>query len=324
MLNWVLLVLGFVLVIKGADFLVDGASSIARRLKVSDLVIGLTLVAFGTSLPELAVNVFASASGNADIAFGNILGSNICNILLILGVAAVIWPMTLTSGTIWKEVPLTVLAGVMVFILTNDRLIDGDAASTLTRVDGFVLLAFFMIFMYYVFGISTKGEAAELDGPTAQYSMTKAVVASFGGLALLVVGGRLVVDGAVGIASSIGVSQSVIGLTIVALGTSLPELATSAVAAFKRNSGIAVGNVVGSNIFNIFFILGLSSVIRPLPVGAGTNMDIAVVILASVLLFATMFMGQKRVVERWQGAIFVALYAAYIVYLVAERAQTAG
>jgi len=315
MLLYVLLIAGFVLLIKGADFLVNGASSIARRFHVSDLVIGLTIVAFGTSTPELFVNIFASTKGNTDIAIGNILGSNIANILLILGVSSIIYPLTVTKGTVWKEIPFSLLAILVVGVLANDRLIDKSNSSILLRTDGLVLLSFFIIFLYYSASIAKRIEGIEELVPSKQYVLLRSLLWVMFGLIGLTVGGTLIVDGAVQLAMRLGMSQSVVGLTIVAVGTSLPELATSAMAAYKKNVEIAVGNVVGSNIFNIFFVLAVSSIIRPLPFKETNNIDIGTVILAELLLFAFMFTGRRRLLDRWEGAVFLVLYTAYIIFL---------
>lgn len=316
MLTYLLFVIGFILLIKGADFLVEGASSIARRLKVSDLVIGLTVVAFGTSTPELFVNVVASARGNADIAIGNVLGSNIANILLILGVSSIIFPLAVGKGTVWKEIPLSLLAAILLGILANDRLIDKSDFSALTRIDGLVFITFFIIFMYYIFGIAKRVEEMKERLPAKQYGPVKSVLFVILGLIGLVLGGKWIVDGAVHLALSLGASQSLIGLTIVAVGTSLPELATSVVAALKKNAEIAVGNVVGSNIFNIFFVLGISSIIKPLPFRPGANRDIGVTILVSFLLFICMFTGRRRLLDRWEGVVFLILYTCYVGLLI--------
>lgn len=318
MLPYILLIIGFVILIKGADFLVKGASSIARRFNVSDLVIGLTVVAFGTSTPELFVNIIASIRGNTDIAIGNVLGSNIANIFLILGVSSVIYPLSVTKGTVWKEIPFGVLAAVLLAVLANDRLIDKRDFSELTRIDGVVLLCLFIIFMYYSVGIAKKIEGMQEHVPTKQYGLPRSMLLVLVGLIGLGVGGKWIVDGAVHVALNLGMSQSLVGLTIVAVGTSLPELATSAMAAYRRNVEIAVGNVVGSNIFNIFFVLGISSTIKPLPFNTRGNMDIGVVILASLLLFVYMFTGKKRSLDRWEGGIFIAFYTAYIAFLIIQ------
>lgn len=316
MIEIILLVIGFVLLIKGADFLVDGASSIARRLKISDLVIGLTVVAFGTSTPELFVNIIASIKGNSGIAIGNILGSNIANILLILGISSIIFPLSVTKGTVWKEIPLSLLAAVLLGVLANDQLIDKNGFSALTRIDGLVLISFFIIFLYYSFSIAKRVEGMDEHVPTREHGLVKSSLLVIAGLAGLAVGGKWITEGAVHIASILGVSQSFIGLTVVALGTSLPELAASAMAAYKKNAEIAVGNVVGSNIFNIFWVLGLSSLIKPIPFEPRSNIDIGVTISASVFLFITMFTGKKRLLDRWEGIIFVILYVSYIGFLI--------
>jgi cation:H+ antiporter len=319
MLQYILLIIGFILLIKGANLLVDGASSVGRKLNISDLVIGLTIVAFGTSTPELFVNIFASIKGNTDIAIGNVLGSNIANIFLILGVSAVIFPLAVGKGTVWKEIPLSLLAALLLGVMANDRLIDKNEISALTRIDGLVFLAFFIIFLYYSFGIAKRIDGIDDHMPQKQYGLLKSLLLIIAGLVGLGVGGNWIVDSAVHIASRLGVSQSLIGLTIVAVGTSLPELATSAVAAYRKNAEIAVGNVIGSNIFNIFFVLGLSAIIKPLPFNPGSNIDIGVVILASLLLFLWMFTGKKRSLDRWEGIIFLILYSCYIIFLVYKK-----
>jgi cation:H+ antiporter len=316
MLQYILLIIGFIFLIKGADFLVNGGSSIGKRLNISDLVIGLTVVAFGTSLPELFVNIFASIRGDTDIAIGNVLGSNIANIFLILGLSAVIFPLAVGKGTVWKEIPLSLLAALLLGIMANDHLIDKSDTSMLTRIDGLVFLAFFIIFLYYSFGIAKQIDGIDKHLPQKECGLFKSSLMIVIGLAGLSMGGNWVVKAAVQIASRLGVSQSLIGLTIVAVGTSLPELATSVVAAYKKNAEIAVGNVIGSNIFNIFFVLGLSSIIKPLPFNLGDNMDIGMVILASLLLFLWMFTGRKRCLDRWEGIVFLILYGGYITFLV--------
>ena len=318
MLLYILFVVGFVFLIKGADFLVDGAASIARKFNVSDLVIGLTVVAFGTSSPELFVNIISSIKGNTDIAIGNVLGSNIANVFLILGVSSIIYPLTVGTGTVWKEIPLSLLAALLLGILANDQLIDKASFSSITRIDGLVFLSFFIIFMYYSMSIAKKIEGMEEHVPTKQYGMVKSLLLVVLGLVGLTLGGQWIVNSAVKLALKFGMSQSLVGLTIVAVGTSLPELATSAVAARKRNAEIAVGNVVGSNIFNVFFVLGISAVVKPLPFQARSNIDVGVVILASLVLFAYMFTGKKRSLDRWEGIIFVLMYAGYLTFVIIQ------
>lgn len=315
MLIYILFVLGFVVLIKGADLLVDGSSSLASRFGVSPMVIGLTIVAFGTSAPELVVNLMASLSGNTDIAIGNVVGSNIANILLILGAAAVVYPLTVKRSTVWKEIPFALLASVMLLVFANDALIDGANTSMLGRVDGLAFLGFFVIFLYYIIGLA-KSAPVEAGDEVATMPTAKAVAGVIIGITGLVVGGKWIVDGAIALASGFGVSETLIGLTIVAIGTSLPEMATSVVAAYKRNVDIAVGNVIGSNIFNIFWILGVSALINPLPFAEQLNLDLFVVIAATLALFVSVFVGKKHVIERWQGVAFIILYILYLAYLV--------
>lgn len=309
------LLIGLVILIKGADWLVTGAGSVARRFGVSTLVIGLTIVAFGTSAPELIVNLISAVQGNTQLAIGNIVGSNIVNILLILGVSAVIFPLTVRSTTVWKEIPLALLAALVITVMANDALIDGTSASLITRIDGIILLGFFAVFMYYTFGIAKQSDAEPEEGSVKMLAPLHAVGLTVLGIGGLVLGGKLLVDGAVSLATMWGMSETVIGLTVVAVGTSLPELATSAVAAFKKEADIAIGNVVGSNIFNIFWILGVSSIITPLPLLAQNNFDFFVMIGASVLLFAALFVGRKHMLDRWQGVAFIGLYIVYIAAL---------
>ena len=316
MISIVLLILGFSFLVKGAGFLVDGASSLAKRLKISELVIGLTVVAFGTSCPELVVNIFAAIQGNTDIAIGNILGSNTFNTLFILGISAVFFPLTVTNNTVWKEIPLSFLAPILVFILGNDQLIDKNNFSLLSRVDGLIFLSFFIVFMYYILGTLKRNDIVAEGIFTKQFGLAKSLFWIVIGLIGLCIGGKLVVDGAVFIVHKLGVSEKLIGLTIVAMGTSLPELATSVVAASKGNANIAVGNIVGSNIFNIFFILGLSSVINPLPFSANFNIDAGITILASFILFISMFTGKKYLIDRWEGIFYILFYVVYVIFLI--------
>ncbi len=314
MLVYILFIIGFLCLIKGAEFLVDGASSIARQLNISDLVIGLTVVAFGTSMPELFVNIIASFKGNTDIAIGNVVGSNIANVFLILGVSSIIYPLAVTKGTVWKEIPFSLLAAIVLFIAANDQLIDGSQTSDLTRIDGLVFFSFFLIFIYYTGSIATRIEGMEAHVPAKQSGWFRSSLYIFLGLAGLTIGGKWIVDGAIALATKFGLSESLVGLTIVAVGTSLPELATSAVAAYKRNADIAVGNVVGSNIFNIFFVLGISAGIKPLPFQPKNNLDIGMVVFSSLILFLFMFTGKKRSLDRWEGLILLVCYGGFVAY----------
>ncbi|MFZ1749507.1 MAG: calcium/sodium antiporter, partial [Saprospiraceae bacterium] len=263
MLSFLILVIGLVLVIYGANILVDGASALAKKYNIPNIVIGLTIVAFGTSAPELAISTYSAYTGNSEIAIGNVVGSNIANILLILGITAIIYPLTILKNTVLKEIPLSVLAAIILYVMVNDVALEGDAQNMISIADGIILLAFMAIFMYYLVHLAqTSGEEEDLE--ILHMSKEKSLLYIIGGLLFLIGGGKLFVDGAVEIALKLGMSKAVIGLTIVAIGTSLPELATSVVAALKKNSDIAVGNIVGSNIFNVFLILGTSSLVSPL------------------------------------------------------------
>ncbi len=315
-----LFILGFILLIYGANFLVDGAASLANKFNISHIVIGLTIVALGTSSPELVVNVIASFKGSEDVAMGNILGSNISNIFLILGASAIIYPLAVSNNTLGKEIPLSLLAALVLGIVANDALIDGHGKSFVTRSDGLILISFFLLFMHYTFSIARFKGDHEIE--IKNFSTLKSWLMIVGGIIGLILGGKWIVDGAVVIASGWGMSEATISLTIVAIGTSLPELATCVVAALKRNSDIVIGNIIGSNIFNIFFVLGISAVIKPLPFNPNLNFDVAIGILASLLLLIFLFTPKKRILEKWQGAFFLFLYLAYIVFLLVNEQVT--
>ncbi len=312
----VLMIVGFVLLIKGADLLVEGAAAAARRFGVSDLTIGLTVVAFGTSAPELVVNVLAGAKGATDLAIGNVLGSNIANVFLILGVSGLILPLSVTAQTVWREIPMSLLAAAVLAILANDVVLNGETASRLTRSDGMIFLCLFAVFMYYTASGALHVRDAGDYAPAKAMGAGKTAAFVAGGLAGLMAGGHWIVGGAVAVSRWAGLPESVIGLTVVAVGTSLPELATSVMAARKGNADIAVGNVVGSNIFNILFVLGVSSVIRPLPLAAGANLDIGMVVLAALLLFLFMFTGGRYRVDRWESGLMLAAYVLYLSVMV--------
>jgi len=315
MISIFLFIVGFLFLIKGADFLVEGASSIAKKFKIAPIVIGLTVVSFGTSAPEFFINIISSYTGNTDIAVSNIIGSNIANVLFILGISALVYPLISRHNTVWKEIPFSFLAIFILTILANDSRIDGESFAILSRIDGIVLLSFFIIFLYYTFSIS-KAEGEEfVFFKQPSISVKKSIFYIIVGVFGLFIGGKFIVDGAVFIAKILGLTSSFIGLTVIAIGTSLPELATSVVASMKKNSDIAIGNVVGSNIFNIFLILGVTAVLNPLPISESSDIDLYTAIFSSFMLFAFMFIGKKHTLERYQGGLLVFIYVLYITTL---------
>lgn len=303
------LVVGLVLLVKGADWLVDGASKLAKRLGVTDLVIGLTIVAFGTSMPEFVVNMVSVADGATDLAITNILGSNIINTLVILGCSALVCPLVAQRSTIRLDIPLNIVAGVLVlvFVFISSPM----EPKGLSRIEGLALLVVFAAFLVYTF-YTAKADATTTTESTP-FPLWKCVVLILAGLVGLVVGGEMIVKTAVAIARYCGVAEAVIGLTIVALGTSLPELATSVVAAFKHNNDIAIGNVVGSNIFNVFFILGTSAIIKHLPVYPGIEIDAALVAVSALAVWL-LLCNKNRSINRWGGVLLLVLYAGYLTY----------
>ncbi len=311
----VLLFAGFAVLIKGADFLVNGASSLAKKMNISNLAIGLTVVAFGTSAPELIVSLLSAYNGSADASFGNAIGSNNFNLLFILGIAGLIYPLVVQRSTIKYEVPLSILAAVVLFILVNDSMIWGSEKDMLSRTDAFILLAFFGLFMLYI--IRTMKNNTDLDqGEIKIYNTWLSIGMAVLGLVMLVGGGKLVVDNAIFIAKDFGMSEKLIGLTILAAGTSLPELVTSCVAAYRKNTDIAIGNVIGSNIFNIFFILGITGSITPLQYSTAMNFDIKVLIGGTILLMVFMFTINTRKLDRWEALILFLGYITYTTYLI--------
>jgi len=315
MWHFILLLAGFLPLIYGANLLVDYASALAKRFNIPNLVIGLTIVAFGTSAPELVVNLFASLGKNSGIVMGNVVGSNIFNIGVIMAISAIIFPLAVKNTTTWIEVPLALLAGVVVLIQANDMLIDGDGTSVLTRIDGLMLLLFFIIFLAYNYTLMKKGDFSE-EFPVKDTKPWKSVLLILAGLALLVAGGRMIVYGAIEVATRLGIPERIIGLTIVSIGTSLPELATSIVAARKKNTDIAVGNIVGSNIFNIFFILGTSAVIYPVTVHTSSNIDLLMNIVLSTMIFIFIFAGKGKSIDRKEGIVMLLFYLGYLTYLI--------
>jgi cation:H+ antiporter len=315
MLLVLILLAGFVALIYGASLLVDSASALAKKFNIPNIVIGLTIVSIGTSAPELIVSVLASIEGDTQIALGNVVGSNIFNVLGILGISALIYPLSVKSNTTWIEIPLSLLAAIILLVMANDQFLDRDGASAVTRSDGIILLFFFIIFMVYNAQLAKKGETGE-EIEIKNYSRGKSALLILAGIILLVIGGRAIVYSAVEIAQLLGISERIIAITIISVGTSLPELATSAIAARKKNVDIAIGNIVGSNIFNIFLILGISATINPVPLQAGGNMDMLVNLGAGLLLFLFIFTGRRHSIDRWEGGLFLALYVGYVVALV--------
>jgi len=322
LIDIILFIVGFIFLIKGADVMVDGSSSIAKRFGVSAFFIGLTVVAFGTSTPELVVSALAGIKGSSGIALGNIIGSNISNTLLILGVSALIAPLLVKKTTISKEIPFSLLAILAVGFLVNDLLIDRVSPDGLTRIDGLILILFFSIFIVYTFGITREKEnifqktVGELKEEPREQTMTVSVFMIIAGLAGLGIGGQLIVSGAISFAQYFNITETFIALTIVALGTSLPELAASAMAARKGKTDIAVGNVIGSNIFNLFWVLGLSAVIKPISFSAYLNIDFIVLFIITILLLFLIYSGKKNILGRGEGAVLIILYISYIVFLI--------
>ncbi|MCX7821436.1 MAG: calcium/sodium antiporter [Brevinematales bacterium] len=313
-MDFILLIIGFGLLIYGANFLVDGGAALAKKLNVPTIVIGLTIVAFGTSAPELIVNIFASLKNNSDIVLGNILGSNIFNILSILGISAIIRNLKVSKTTTIIEVPIVILSSIIIFIMANDTLIDNRAYSEISKADGFILLIFFILFLAYniFLGITRDFELEEeIKDLKIQTSLMYIIV----GLVFLVFGGRFVVNSSINIAKFLGISERVIGLTIVAIGTSLPELITSIVASVKKATDIAIGNVLGSNIFNVLFIIGVSSIISNVSVKPINQYDIAINMIASALIFLFLFTGKRHQIERWEGIMFIIFQIIYFVSL---------
>jgi cation:H+ antiporter len=311
---------GLVLILVGATGLTDGSATMARRLGVTDMVIGLTVVAFGTSAPELAISIMSAYQHNAELAIGNVVGSNVFNVCAIIGITALVKPIKLSHSVMVNEIPLVVLSALALLVLGNAPLLDGASERVLTRTGGIILLLFFLVFMRYTFAAAKTANATD---PAAQSGASykdmpiwKAVLYVILGLAALVIGGDVFVDGASGIARSLGVSDAVIGLTIVAAGTSLPELATAIVAATKGHTDIAVGNVIGSNIFNIFLVAGCTATITPLTFGAIGNVDLLTLTGACLLFWLFGGVYGKRTIQRLEGAILLISYIAYMIYLV--------
>lgn len=309
-----MIIAGFVLLTVGANILINGATGLAAKFNISNLVIGLTVVAFGTSAPELVVNVVAAIEGSNEIALTNVLGSNSINTFVILGLSALFYPLLAQRSTIRVEIPLSLFAAVVVLVLGSGMFL--SPVKGLSRLDGVFLLFCFTLFIIYIFYLGRKGKAPVADENYKPMGIAKAVSLVVGGLACLAIGAEMIVRSAVNLAVSWGVSQAVVGVTIVALGTSLPELATSVAAAYKKSSDIAVGNIIGSNIFNVFLVLGVSAVIRPLPMYPNLVADAAVAASGSLLVLFFAVFGKKHTLKRIHGIILLAVYAAYLAWII--------
>ena len=313
----ILIIVGFIALVKGADFLVDGASAIAKRFAISDLVIGLTVVAFGTSMPEFVVNMVSVVEGSTDLAITNILGSNIINTFVILGLTALVYPIVSQKRSRDFDIPMSIIAGVLVLIFVAIQLPFGETERGIGRIGGIILLILFCYFLYNTFR-HAKDHPDEVQSDevqsTKEITIRRALALMIGGFVGLVVGGELIVKSAVDIATRMGVSEAIIGLTVVALGTSLPELATSVIAAAKHNSDIALGNVFGSNIFNVFFVLATSATVQPLPAYDGIELDACMAALGSIVVWMAVKTNRERKVQRWAGALLLLIYGGYLTY----------
>ena len=316
-LSAAIIIVGFVLLIKGADWMVSGASALAKKYNVSDLVIGLTIVSFGTSAPELVVNSVASFQRHSDIVFGNVLGSNIVNLFFILGIAGLVYPISVRSSTVWKEIPISILAVIALFVLSNSFFL--QKLDIVTRIDGAILLVMFAGFLYYIYLQMKSDRSVISETVVKEMSNLKIWGLIIIGISGLILGGKLVVDNAIKVATLLGVSEKIIGLTIVAIGTSLPELVTSVVAAFKKNSDIAFGNIIGSNIFNILFILSVSSFIHPIDFNTSFNTELYLLGGGTLVLFTAMFTGGKKMLDRWEAAILLLVYIVYTYLMIVKE-----
>ena len=312
-----LLIVGLGLILAGANFLTDGSAALAQRFRVPEFIIGLTVVAVGTSTPELVVSVLSAIGGQSVVAIGHVVGSNIFNVFVILGVCALIRPVPLTAGNIRRDIPFGVLVSLLLLALAQDSLLCKGAADRIGRLDGAAMLALYILLMWYTIRKTKRPEAtAPTEGSKAPMAAWLTAVMIVGGLAGLVFGGEMFLRSATSIAHSLGVSESVIAITLVAGGTSLPELASSLVSLFKGKAEMALGNVIGSNIANILLILGVSATIHPLSMGGITVWDLLMVLLSSVVVFLAAFTFKRKAIDRWEGALFVAIYAVYIWYLI--------
>ncbi|MEX0941895.1 MAG: calcium/sodium antiporter [Pseudomonadales bacterium] len=316
MINALVLLIGLLILIKSADFLVDGAISLASRIGISPLVVGLTIVSFGTSLPELLVTLVAGLQNNADLAIANVVGSNIANVLLVLGVAAIIRPLPVKDSTVVSEIPFSLTAALLLGFLANAAIFAAVPTLSISRIDGAILLFFFLLFMIYVYKMSIEGKELIIEPGEQRLSTTRTLIYVLLGIVGLYFGGDFVVRGAVNLAADMGVADALIGLTVVAIGTSMPELVASGVAAYRGQTDIAVGNVVGSNIFNILWVLGFTASFVELPFEAVSNTDLVMVVASSALILVSLVVSRSNSILRWHGVVFVALYLSYLAYVV--------
>lgn len=316
MLIYILFFAGFGALILGAKYLVDGASSIGIKVGMSQLLIGLTIVALGTSLPELIINVFASINGNTGLAIGNVLGSNIMNTLLIIGVAALIYPIKVSREAYKRDSVINLFAILIIFVLANDAFLGRDN-NMISRLDGIILLALFIGFLYVIFSKSSRKKDDDGKHGLKIYSYPISFVMIIGGAVGLYFGGTWIVEGATVIASDFGVSESTIGLTLIAMATSLPELVTSIIAALKKNTDIAIGNALGSNIFNIFLVLGTSAVITPISYNSNLNFEIGILLVSSLFVILTIRIGKTtHTISKIEGAILTGLYLLFFTFTI--------
>ncbi|WNF37510.1 calcium/sodium antiporter [Bacillaceae bacterium IKA-2] len=314
-MNYILMLVGFGLLIKGADLFVTGSSNIATLLRVPPILIGLTIVAFGTSSPEATVSIIAALEGSSDVALGNVIGSNIFNITLVIGLTAFINPLKVESETIRKEIPFALLASVVLLVLVSDVALQTVGSNLITRADGIIILLFFAVFLYYIFEVVRKSrKITTVEQQTSNETWGKNVFFTILGLGAIIFGGDLVVKNSTEIAYAFGMSETLVGLTIVAIGTSLPELVTSITAALKKQSEIALGNIIGSNIFNILFVLGTTAVITPLAVSSKIFIDIFLMIAFTILLL--IFSRTRFVVGKYEGIMLASAYVLYLIFII--------
>lgn len=312
----IFLIIGLTILVGGAEALVRGASSLSKKANIPPIVIGLTIIAFGTSAPEWVVNIFSALNHTTDIAIGNVLGSNMANILLVLGLAAMLSNVKIKRDTTWKEIPFALLAMVIVLFIANDVLLDKASQNIITATDGLTLIGFFAIFLYYSYELTRKGKNEDLNLDISVYSYPISILLTLSGLFGLFYGGNILIENATILAKLAGLSEIFIGLTIIAIGTSLPELATTIIAALKGQNDMAVGGIVGSNIFNTFWVLGTTSVITPIPISPFAQIDIKICLIVTLMLFLAIFIGKKQHIQKWQGFLFISTYIGYTTYLI--------